>query len=287
MAGTLSYLGIRLDRLTVPELIDEIKFCIIQQTKLMVSYYGFHTANIIQSSKNAENNFNSLDILTPDGIAVLWTSWLFASPLTVENRMNADSDSSGRAALGDSTGAWFEVLSQVAGKGVSVGEGPGDIVGPFLYSEAIDQGWGIYLFGGVPGVALGAAIKLKSAFPGLRIVGTHHGYLNSQDEKQEVIKDINQSEAEIVLVGMGQPAQEEWIVANRNRVHAAVLVGVGGYFDHVIRRIDCYPLWVYQCRLNWIYRLMLEPKRLWRRYTIGLVRFFFHVLVGKILGVNH
>ena len=104
-------------------------------------------------------------------------------------------------------------------------------------------------------------------------MGTHHGYLSSEEENDAVIAEIKRSQATIVLVGMSQPLQEEWIVANRRRVRAAVVIAVGAYFDHLTRCADCYPAWVYTCRLNWAYRLMIEPRRLWKRYTIGVLQF--------------
>ena len=250
-ADTLDYLGIRLNRLTISELIEEINSCVAEQHRLTVSYYCSHTANIIRKNKSDRDIFNSLDIVAPDGIAVLWTSWLFGPSLSMENLFR------------------------------------GDIFGPFVFSKAIQQGWGIYLLGGAPGVTSTAADKLCNAFPGLKIVGTHHGYLRSVEQQQAVIDDINHSDATVVLVGMGQPAQEEWIVANKNRVHAPVLMGMGGYFDHVIKRIDCYPSWAYKWRLNWVYRLMSEPQRLWRRYTFGMLTFCLRVLWAKFELIFH
>jgi N-acetylglucosaminyldiphosphoundecaprenol N-acetyl-beta-D-mannosaminyltransferase len=153
-----------------------------------------------------------------------------------------------------------------------------------LYSEAIRQRWGIYCLGGASGTASSAAGKLTSAYPGLKIVGTHHGYFSSEEEQQEVIDDINQTKAVIVLVGMGQPRQEEWIVASKGRIRATILVAVGGYFEHVLKRVDCYPAWVYKWRLNWAYRLLREPKRLWKRYTLGILTFGMRVLWAKVAG---
>lgn len=225
--------------------MDEIRGHVAQRRLLTVSGFGFNTVNIIRSSKSVEEKFKLLDILVPEGMSIIRTSWLFGGPLDYENRITVD------------------------------------VLAPFLYSEAIQHGWGIYLLGGVPGVASCAAGKLRNAFPGLDIVGTHHGYLTSEGEKQAVIESINRSRAVIVLVGMGQPSQEEWIIANKDRVRASVLVGVGGYMDHVIRRIDCYPKWIYKWRLNWAYRLWTEPRRLWKRYTLGLLMFCARVFLAR------
>ena len=238
---TLDYLGVRLHRLTQNELISEVRASVVQKRQLTFSYYGFHTANIITSNRAAKELFDSLGILMPDGIAILYTTWLFGVPMATKNRGN------------------------------------GDIIAPYLFPEAVRQGWKIYLLGGAPGIASEAAEKLQLAFSGLQIVGTHHGYLSSEAMNQAVVNDINQSGATIVIVGMGQPLQEQWIVSRKARVHAPVLLAVGGFFDHLCRRVDCYPAWVYRSKLNWAYRLFTEPGRLWKRYTLGALRFGMHL----------
>lgn len=234
---TVDYMGIRLHKLTQGELISKLIESVAQNQKFTFSYYGFHTANITASSSIAAELFSSLDVLMPDGIAILYTTWLFGVSMTSENRGN------------------------------------GDIIAPYLFSEAILHDWKIYLLGGAPGVAAEAAEKLQVHFTNLQIVGTHHGHLNSEEIKRDVIKDINQSEATIVIVGMGQPIQEKWIVSNKDQVKAPVLFSVGGFFDHLCRRVDCYPPWVYKWKLNWAYRLFTEPRRLWKRYTFGVLYF--------------
>jgi N-acetylglucosaminyldiphosphoundecaprenol N-acetyl-beta-D-mannosaminyltransferase len=233
----LEYLGVKLTRITVAGLIEETRTALDRRQAVTASYYGFHTANLIAANPATEVTFSELDIVMADGIAVLWTSRFFGRPLDISNRIN------------------------------------GDISGPFLCAEAVKAGWSIYLLGGAPGVASAAARRLEAAFPGLRIAGTHHGYLSSDEENDALVAAINRSSATIVLIGMGQPTQEEWIVANRKRVQAALLLGVGAYLDHLVRRVDCYPAWVYAARLNWAYRLVMEPRRLWKRYTVGVPRF--------------
>ena len=249
-AETLDYLGVRLTRLTALEMIDEIKLREAQQRTLTVSCLCFHVVNIIRANKNIERFFRSLDVVTPGGIAILWTSWLFGRPLTRRNQLD------------------IEALA------------------PLLYTEAVGRGWGIYFLGGAPGIASVAADKLREAFPGLRVVGTHHGYLNSLEENQAVIDEINRSGATIVLVGMGQPLQEEWMVANKPRVRAAALIAVGAYFSHVIRHVHCYPAWVYKWRVHWLYRLLREPRRLWKRYTLGFLTFCMRILWGRVVGTR-
>jgi N-acetylglucosaminyldiphosphoundecaprenol N-acetyl-beta-D-mannosaminyltransferase len=191
--------------------------------------------------------FREMDILTPEGIAIVWASRILGNPLTRENILSAE------------------------------------FLMPVLCSKAIQERWSIYFLGAESGVAADVASKLKSGYPHIDIAGCHHGHLHSDQDMEAVVNHINQSKATILLVGMGQPKQEKWISANRRRIGVNVIIGVGGYFDKVNRRVDCYPEWVYRSQLCWAYRLATEPKKLWRRYTFGILKFFVRVLRTKVV----
>jgi N-acetylglucosaminyldiphosphoundecaprenol N-acetyl-beta-D-mannosaminyltransferase len=134
--------------------------------------------------------------------------------------------------------------------------------------EAADQS--IYLLGSEPGVAAQAARRLHRWYPRLRIAGTHHGYFepgSAHDER--VIEDINARRPDIVLVGMGTPKQELWVEHNAGSVDASVLWTVGALFDVVSGRVPRAPAWLADNGLEWIFRLAIEPQRMWRRYLLG------------------
>jgi N-acetylglucosaminyldiphosphoundecaprenol N-acetyl-beta-D-mannosaminyltransferase len=107
-----------------------------------------------------------------------------------------------------------------------------------------------------------------------------------QEWSPQLVAEINASGADIVMVGMGVPIQEKWVAKYASQVTAPVLITVGGYFDHVLRRVDCYPAWVHRHKLNWLYRLVKEPRRLWRRYLLGGLEFGFLVARLKWQSLN-
>jgi N-acetylglucosaminyldiphosphoundecaprenol N-acetyl-beta-D-mannosaminyltransferase len=150
-----------------------------------------------------------------------------------------------------------------------------------LASEAIRRGWSVYLLGGANGVADKAAEQLTKVLPDLTVAGTHHGHLVTLEQSRMVIKDINESGATVLLIGMGQPRQEEWVVANKQWLNPLVIWCCGGYLDKLTNRIDSYPQWVHRLYLYWLYRLVKEPRRLGRRYTIGMVKFSVRVLLAR------
>jgi beta-1,4-glucosyltransferase len=138
----------------------------------------------------------------------------------------------------------------------------------------------IYLLGGMPGVAEKAAIVLQNEM-GHEVVGCTDGY--SKLDAAALRQKINQSGAEIVLVAMGNPIQEEWIRANADDLDATLLVGVGALFDFLSGRARRAPRWVQRIRFEWLFRLSLEPKRLMRRYTLDIASFILLCLRDRKL----
>lgn len=146
---------------------------------------------------------------------------------------------------------------------------------PRLCERAARTGTALYLLGARDGVAKAAGRAMCQAYPGLRIAGTHHGYVAGEEER--VVAEINASGAQILLVAMGVPQQELWLERLRPQLAPAVLMGVGGLFDFYSGRIARAPLWVREIGMEWAWRLMKEPGRMWRRYVIGNPLFLFRV----------
>ncbi len=128
----------------------------------------------------------------------------------------------------------------------------------------------IFLLGGVPGVAQQAAAVIERDL-GHPVVGCLDGYSKMPDTA--LCDQINRSGAEIVLVAMGNPIQEQWIRANMGKLDAKLFIGVGALFDFLSGNARRAPQWVQQIRCEWLFRLSLEPKRLMRRYTLDIVSF--------------
>jgi N-acetylglucosaminyldiphosphoundecaprenol N-acetyl-beta-D-mannosaminyltransferase len=143
--------------------------------------------------------------------------------------------------------------------------------------EANEQS--IYLLGSEPGVAREAAQRLHRWFPRLSIVGTHHGYFDlDSPHDQRVVEDINARRPDIVLVGMGTPKQELWVERRAAQLDVDVLWTVGALFDYVSGRVPRAPAWLADNGLEWIFRLAIEPQRMWRRYLLGNPVFISRVL---------
>lgn len=139
--------------------------------------------------------------------------------------------------------------------------------------------WKIAWIGGEPGVTIHAAEVLQARHPGLEVLCEHGFYRN--DRYPEIVAKINAFEADIVLVGMGSPLQEQWAEDWRSQLDAPVVWCLGATADFVSGKVDRGPRWLHQ-RQEWIARLMVDPQRLGRRYLAGNVRFVGRVLKARI-----
>ncbi len=141
------------------------------------------------------------------------------------------------------------------------------------------QDLGLYWVGSKQGVVEAAAAKLASAAPGLRVVGTHHGYFDKEGPQSDAVVDhINAAGPDIVLVGFGTPLQERWIAANRDAIDAPVVWALGATADFISGAVSRGPAVLYDHGLEWLARLLVDPHRLWQRYLVGNTQFVVRVL---------
>jgi len=147
---------------------------------------------------------------------------------------------------------------------------------PRLCERAATNKIGIFLLGAKPGIAAQAATEIGRKYPELQIAGTMHGYF-PEDQTGEVIEKINASGAGIVFVAMGAPQQELWLARYSDQLTAPLGIGVGGLFDFYSGNIQRAPIWVRELGMEWVWRLFMEPRRMWRRYVVGNPLFLLRV----------
>lgn len=146
---------------------------------------------------------------------------------------------------------------------------------PRIAEEAAVRGWKLFFLGAAEGIAEEAANILRAQNPGLEIVGTYSGS-PSAEEETEIVKRVNATGADILLVAYGAPKQEKWIARNMPRLHVKMAMGVGGTFDFIVGKVPRAPQWMQDYHLEWLYRLYKEPRRIWR--MMRLPRFVIAVL---------
>jgi len=144
---------------------------------------------------------------------------------------------------------------------------------PYFFNQAAAP-LRVFLLGGKPHVLQKAADYARHQL-GQKIVGVRDGYEDIQ-QIAKLIRAINRAKPDVVLVALGNPIQEEWILDNRHAVNAGVVIGVGALFDFWAGDKSRAPALMQKLRLEWFYRLCLEPRRLMRRYTVDIARFLMH-----------
>jgi len=151
---------------------------------------------------------------------------------------------------------------------------------PALLAAAADHGWRSYFYGGADGVADEMVERLTATVGPFPVAGVMSPPFRAlgEEEDEEIVRAINETRADIVWVGLGAPKQERWMAEHRARLDAAVLIGVGAAFDIHAGRVSRAPRWMQRAGLEWSFRLLQEPRRLWRRYAVGIPAFAVGVL---------
>lgn len=153
---------------------------------------------------------------------------------------------------------------------------------PLLLQE-IDMPLTIGLLGARPGIGRQAVARLASTYPAHRFVDLGDGFFQ-REEEPAVLQRIAELRPDLLLVGMGVPRQEKWVAANLTDSHCTVVMAVGALIDFLSGTIPRAPVWLRRARMEWVYRLLLEPRRMWRRYILGNPVFLLRVFRQKLRG---
>ncbi|MCO5090971.1 WecB/TagA/CpsF family glycosyltransferase [Bosea sp. (in: a-proteobacteria)] len=137
-----------------------------------------------------------------------------------------------------------------------------------LSALSAQKGYRQYYYGGAPGLADRLRDRLAGRFPGLAVAGTFSPPFRAatEDEDEATVRMINQARPDIVWIGLSTPKQEYWMADHLGRIDAPVMIGVGAAFDFLAGTKRQAPLWMQRNGLEWLFRLLSEPRRLWRRY---------------------
>lgn len=185
-----------------------------------------------------------------------------------------------RADLVLNDGVGVELAAMVRGRSFLANLNGTDLT-PRLLDVAAQQSWSVYLLGSSTEVVERAARRIGAAVPGLHIVGTHHGFFDDGDP--ELTAELARLQPDLLLVGMGNPRQELFIdsLLAQPTSPARLAVGVGAFFDFAAGELPRAPRTVRLLRLEWAWRLALEPGRLWRRYLLDNWQFLGRVAFDR------
>jgi N-acetylglucosaminyldiphosphoundecaprenol N-acetyl-beta-D-mannosaminyltransferase len=180
-------------------------------------------------------------------------------------------------------GAGVQLGARLLGKTIPERYTPPDWF-PDLCQICAENKISLFFLGTHPGITEKVANIYIGQYPNLIISGTHHGYFKKDkdgDENKEVLRQINQANPNILVIGFGMPLQEKWLSENLQDLNANVYITVGAMFDFLAGETYRGPRWMTDHGFEWLARLFTEPRRLWRRYLIGIPLFFWRVIKQK------
>lgn len=149
-----------------------------------------------------------------------------------------------------------------------------------LVALAAERGYGIYLFGAKEEVVTEVKRIFEERYPALRIVGYRNGYFTEEDEPQ-MVADMAVSGADMMFVAFSSPKKEYWVHKYLGALGIPFVMGVGGSFDIVAGKTSRAPVWMQKVGLEWFYRFIQEPRRMWKRYIVGNARFMVYTFKCK------
>lgn len=217
-------------------------------TKRTVGYLNVHVANLAAGDATVRRYLNELcDLVYCDGKGIGWGARLQGLP--EPPRMTAAD--------------WL----------------------PDLLARCKEEGLRVFVIAGKPGV-VDRAVEAIDAFlgglvGGLGPIGSHDGYVRDPEKTESAIDAANAFNADVVLVGMGTPIQEHWVLENRERLNAPVVWALGATFDYYAGEQARGPEWLRAAGHEWAARLLADPWRLWQRYVIGNPRFLWRAWRGR------
>ncbi len=210
-----------------------------------------------------EDRFHYIVTLNPEGVVIAQDNKLFNSVINEADLVVAD-------------GSWL--VRAVRFLGGIIGE---RVAGIDLLLDMLnlckEKGYSVYLLGAKEDIVISAKKRLEDTFPGIRILGFHNGYFNTEEEVM-ILEEIKSLKPDLLVVGLGMPKQEIWI--NRHKdLPVKLAIGVGGSFDVISGDIPRAPYWMQVIGLEWFYRILKDPKRIKRLSFIP--KFFLLVLKSK------
>jgi N-acetylglucosaminyldiphosphoundecaprenol N-acetyl-beta-D-mannosaminyltransferase len=229
----ISILSVTISQTKYTHVLNKVKKTIVNKdSKIYICVAATHLIIECQSNKMLLKGVQNADIVTPDGMPLVWLSKLYGN----------------------------KSASRVYGPNLTL----------MLCKLAQQNSFSIYLLGGATGQSYKLKHELTNKFPKLNIVGNSDTPIRpiQENDNKQIISDINKSKADIVFVGMGCPIQELWMIQNRKQLLSPVLIGVGAAFDFITSKVNQAPAWIQNSGLEWLYRLVQEPRRLWKRYCI-------------------
>lgn len=232
----VSILDVMVDSVTMKEAVNAVERMIEEKKNALVATANAEMIMMTLKDRELKDILNHADLVVPDGAGTVWAA----------------------RHLG------FHMPERVAGF---------DLVQKLL-ARAPQKGLKIFFFGAAPGVAHKAKAAAEKKYPGISVVGVRDGYFKEAEEA-DIVEEIRRAHPDLLLVALGVPRQEKWIKKHLLALGVPVAIGVGGTFDVMAGIVKRAPVWMQRAKIEWLYRGVLQPKRIGR--LMALPKFVFKV----------
>lgn len=237
---SVSILGLPIQNVTMEQAVEDVYgFFAARESKIIVT----PNAEILQMyTKDAQMQaaLKKADYIVPDGVGILLAAKRLGTPMK----------------------------EKVAG--IELGR--------HLLERSAKEGKRVYFLGAKPGIAARAKECLEEEIPGVQIVGVRDGYFKPEDEPA-IVAEINALDVDMLLVCLGAPKQELWMTSHKDELKVGAMLGLGGSLDIFAHALKRAPDWMIKCRIEWLYRVVKEPKRIAR--IAGLPKFLLSIRKTK------
>jgi len=243
LKNRINILNCPIDKLTMDETLNKIDQSI--QNKMHLQHVVVNAAKMVHMQKNKElyDSVVSSDIINADGQAVVWASKVLGQPLP----------------------------ERVAGIDLMQN----------LVKLADEKSYKVFFFGAKEEVVKGVVDKYSAMYSQDIIAGYRNGYFNKEDE-ESIAREIAESGADILFVAISSPTKEIFLNTYKDVINTPFIMGVGGSFDVVSGKVSRAPLWMQKYALEWFYRFLQEPRRMWKRYLYTNSMFLYYVFKAKL-----
>lgn len=239
----VNFMGIRINNITTAQILEHVDTCIEQRIPCHIV-----GVNVDQALRAIEDDYSGLifdkaELVYTDGKPIIWMSKWLKSP----------------------------IIEKISGPDLML----------LLCEKAAQKAYKVFLLGAGPEVVKQAAINLENKFPGIQVVGTYsppYGFEKDKEELEKIITMLSESKADQLFVGMGSPKQDIFIYENMNKYQIPVSYSMGAALDFIGGGKKRAPRWMINVGLEWFYRFLKDPKRLFKRYFIDDVRIMKHFI---------
>ncbi|WP_394883438.1 WecB/TagA/CpsF family glycosyltransferase [Clostridium baratii] len=229
----IKFLNIEVDNLTMNEAINEVDKLIQKKASSYVVTPNVDHIVKLEKDEEFKDVYKNADLILTDGMPLIWISKLKGNP----------------------------IKEKVSGSDFF----------PKVCELANNKGYSVFLLGAAEGVAAKAAENLRKKYKNLNIVGTYspsYGFEKKNDEIEEIIEMVKNCKPDILAVGLGAPKQEKFLYNYRDKLNVPISLAIGASIDFEAGNIERAPKWMQKSGLEWFYRLIKEPKRMFKRYII-------------------